>query len=72
MKRIRLVKIVVPDIVAYFRYGMGPTESESEYQCSCGMGVIKEYNYCPYCGAELAWDKIMQPTKEVRKLLERL
>lgn len=41
MRRMRLIKIVVPEIVAYFVQG---TEApEPEYNCTCGMGVAKEY-----------------------------
>lgn len=70
MRRLRLIKVVIPEIVAYFSQCGGMLEPE--YQCTCGMGVAKEYKCCPYCGAELAWDKVEQPSKEFRKLLDRL
>lgn len=70
MRRLRLIKVVVPEIVAYFRQGSEPMEPE--YECSCGMGVAEEYKYCPYCGAELAWEKVRRPSKEFRKLLDKL
>lgn len=70
MRILRLIKVVVPEIVAY--YGQGTEIPEPEYQCTCGMGVAKECKCCPYCGAELAWDKVLQPSAEFRKLLDRL
>ena len=70
MRRMRLIKIVVPEIVAYFVQG---TEApEPEYNCTCGMGVAKEYKCCPYCGAELAWGQVKKPSKEFSKMLDRL
>ena len=45
---------------------------EPEYECSCGMGVAEEYKCCPYCGAELAWEQVRRPSKEFRKLLDKL
>lgn len=70
MRKLRLVKVVVPEVVAYF--SQGSEAPEPEYNCTCGMGVAKEYKCCPYCGAELAWDKVVQPSKEFRKLFDRL
>lgn len=62
MKRIRLVKVVVPEIVAYF--GNTPEIMESEYRCTeCGLGIADDYVYCPYCGSEFAWDKVRKPSK---------
>lgn len=71
MRKLRLVKIAVPEIVAYIGlHGSEPTEPE--YECSCGMGVAREYKCCPYCGAELEWSRVRQPLKEFRELLKRL
>lgn len=68
MRRLRLVRVTVPEIVAY----IGSSEGDADYQCSCGMGVAEEYKWCPYCGSELKWSKVMQPSEEFRKPLERL
>lgn len=70
MRKLRLIKVVVPEIVAYF--GQGSEPMEPEYECSCGMGVAEEYKCCPYCGAELAWEQVRKPSKEFRKLLDKL
>ena len=70
MRKSRLIKVVVPEIVAYF--GQGSEPMEPEYECSCGMGVAEEYKCCPYCGAELAWEQVRKPSKEFRKLLDKL
>ena len=70
MRRLRLIKVVVPEIVAYF--GQGSEPMEPEYECSCGMGVAEEYKCCPYCGSELAWEQVGKPSKEFRELMKRL
>lgn len=52
MRRLRLVKVVVPEIVAYF--GSTPEATRPDYRCTgCGCGVDKAYVCCPYCGSEL-------------------
>lgn len=71
MRKLKLIKVTVPEIVAYFGDN-GLAQTEPEYQCTCGMGVAREYKNCPYCGAELEWDKVEQPSKEFRELLKRL
>lgn len=68
MRKLRLINVVVPEIVAYF----GPGPMVPEYECICGMEVAAEYKCCPYCGAELAWDQVKKPSKEFSKMLERL
>lgn len=70
MRKLRLVKVIVPEVVAYFC--QGAEALEPEYNCSYGMGVAKEYKCCPYCGAVLAWDKVMHPSVEFKKLFDRL
>ncbi|MBC5712562.1 hypothetical protein H8S75_32200 [Hungatella sp. L12] len=58
-----MVKVVVPELVGYFVQG---TEiPEPEYNCTCGMGVAEEYKCCPYCGAELAWKRVAEPSKKL-------
>ena len=70
MRKLRLIKVVVPEIVAYSIQGSKPMKPE--YECSCGMGVAEEYKCCPYCGAGLAWERVRRPSKEFRKLLDKL
>lgn len=70
MRKIRIIRVVVPEVVSY--YGPADGTMEPDFQCSCGMGVAEEYKCCPYCGSELAWDKIQKPSKKFLKLLEQL
>ena len=56
MRKLRLIKVVVPEIVAYSIQGSKPMKPE--YEC--------------YCGAELAWERVRRPSKEFRKLLDKL
>lgn len=52
MRKLRLVKVVVPEIVAYF--GATSETMSPDYQCAeCGCGVDEAYVCCPYCGSEL-------------------
>lgn len=52
MRKLRLIKIAIPEIAAY--HGDDP-----DFRCSdCGMGVDKAYKCCPYCKAELDWDGV--------------
>lgn len=53
MRRIRLVKVVIPDLVARTVYN---GETFPDYRCpECGFGVAEDYSHCPHCGAELDW-----------------
>lgn len=61
--RIRRIKVVVPKLVALLGYDF----SVPEYECTCGTQVEVDYKYCPYCGAELAWDRARKLSKEFRK-----
>ena len=70
MRKLRLIKVIAPEMVAYF--GQGSEPMEPEYECSCGMGVAEEYKCCPYCGAELDWNNVEQPSKRFKELLKRL
>lgn len=70
MRKLKLVNIVVPKIVAYISQGL--ELPKPEYICSCGMEVKDEYEYCPYCAAALVWDKVKRPSKRLKKLLKRL
>ena len=73
MRKLRLVKVVVPDIVAYMGEGPGFENMEPEYRCPvCGYGVADDYVCCPCCAAELDWENVRTPTKEFRELLNRL
>ena len=71
MRKLRLVKVVVPEIVAYF--GATTETMSTDYQCSeCGCGVDKAYVCCPYCGSELDWDKVRKPSQRFLRMLEKL
>ena len=65
MRRLRLIKVVVPEIVAYFE--ATPEATRPDYRCTgCGCGVDKAYVCCPYCGSELeeALSEIFKGVKE--------
>ena len=71
MRKLRLIKVVVPEIVAYF--GATPEAMKPDYRCAeCGCEVDEEYVCCPYCGAELDWDKASKPSKRFLKMIEKL
>ena len=70
MKKIKLVKVVVPEIVAYF----GPDQDslEPDFICpTCDHGVAKDYSVCPYCGSELDWKHTTKPSKKFIELFRR-
>ena len=71
MRRLRLIKVVVPEIVAYF--GVTPETKRPDYRCTeCGCGVDKVYVCCPYCGSEFDWDKVKKPSQRFLRVLKRL
>lgn len=72
MRKLKLVKIVVPEIVAYYGQGSEIEDMVPEYQCKCGMGIDKGYMYCPYCGSEFDWKHVKRPSKKFMKFLDRL
>ena len=70
---------IAPEIKSVNHHSLSPVSythldvyKRQEYECSCGMGVAEEYKCCPYCGAELAWEQVRRPSKEFRKLLDKL
>lgn len=71
MRKIRFVKVVIPEIVAYYGQGPGIKNMEPEYRCECGMGIDKGYMCCPYCGSELDWKNVSTPSKKFLKSLEK-
>lgn len=60
MKRIQAIKTnikryfkIQPEHIGYVQFG---DNLEPDYRCpaeDCGMGVSKEWIYCPYCGQKL-------------------
>lgn len=70
MKILRLTKVVIPDLVAYIRHG---NEKLPDYRCpECGYGIGEDYTYCPYCGVKFNWEKMNKPSKEFKKLIDKL
>lgn len=50
------------EFVGYVVYSVG---AFPEWRCpdkDCGMSVIEEYKYCPYCGRRLKFDKSKKRT----------
>ncbi len=71
MRKNKFVKVVVPEIVAY--YSPGTEEMMPDYRCpECGFGVADDYTHCPHCGSELDWMRVKRPSKKFIKLLDRL
>lgn len=69
MRKVRLVNVVIPEIVAY----MGPdpdiNNMEPDYQCpECGFGVADDYMFCPHCGVELDWRHVGMLTERFIKI----
>ena len=51
MRKLKLVKVVSPEIVASVKYA-GIDEVFMEYRCpECGFHVAEDYMFCPYCGS---------------------
>lgn len=70
MRKIKFVKVVIPEIVAYLCYG---EERFPDYGCpECGYGVAEDYSHCPHCGAELDWKHTDEKSEEFKKLVESL
>lgn len=70
MRRLRLVKVVSPELVAYLTY---EGEKLPDYRCPiCGYGVADDYVCCPHCGTELEWRMKTKKSKEFRKLIDSL
>lgn len=70
MRKLRLIKVVSPELVAYFTHR---EEILSDYRCPvCGFGVADDYVCCPHCAAELDWEHEDKKTKEFRKLIDSL
>lgn len=73
MRKVRLVKVVIPEIVAYMGPGPDIDNMEPDYRCpECGVGVADDYVSCPHCGSELDWRHVRMLTERFRKLAERL
>lgn len=71
MRKLKLVKVVNPEIVAAICDKLN--ETIYDYQCpACGVGVGQGDNYCSGCGSELDWTKLNKPSKEFKKLLDSL
>lgn len=71
MRKLKLVKVVNPEIVAAICNK--PDETIYDYRCpACGVGVGQGDNYCSGCGSELDWTKLNKPSKEFKKLVDSL
>lgn len=70
MRKLKLIRVVSPKLVAYF-----PCEGEKilDYCCPvCGFGVADDYVCCPNCATELDWKHEDKKSKEFRKLIDSL
>ena len=69
MRKVRLVKVVIPEIVAYMGSDPDINNMEQDYQCpECGFGIAHAYMFCPYCGAELNWRHARTPSERFIKI----
>ena len=69
MRKVRLVKVVIPEIVAYMGSDPDINNMEQDYQCpECGFGIAHAYMFCPYCGAELDWRHARTPSERFIKI----
>lgn len=70
MKKIRLINVVVPELVAYMSFG---DEKVPDYRCPvCGFGVAEEYVCCPHCMSELNWFGKDKKSEEFKKIINNL
>lgn len=56
-RKLKLVKAVVPELVATKVYH---GEEFNEYRCNeknCGCHLTEDMKYCPWCGSKLNWNK---------------
>lgn len=68
MRKLKLIKVVAPELVAYITHG---GEKVPDYACpECGMGVADNYSFCPYCGAEFDWKHESEASAAFRRLVE--
>lgn len=71
MRKLKLVKVVIPEIVAFF--GNTLETAERDYRCTeCGFGVADDYVCCPHCGAELVWSKVKKPSQKFLRLAKKM
>ena len=69
MRKVRLVNVVIPEIVAYMGSDPDINNMEPDYQCpECGFGIAHAYMFCPYCGAELDWRHARTPSERFIKI----
>lgn len=70
MRKLRLVRVVNPEIVSAM---CSNGDVIYDYRCSfCGIGVGQGDRYCSGCGSELDWAKLNKPSKEFKKYLDSL
>lgn len=70
MRKVKFVKVVVPEILAYL--GNGNINEIPEYICpECEHGIADDYSVCSYCSSELNWKSAKKPSKEFLKFVEK-
>lgn len=57
MYKIKIIKVVHPEIVGYIKYGFSG-DIIYEYRCPCGHGVGEGDMFCSCCGNELDWSRV--------------
>ena len=62
MRKIKFVKQVIPETIGYF--GVDAENTIPDYRCTnCWFGVAEFFEYCPFCGSELAWERVKKEQK---------
>lgn len=60
----KVVKVVVPKIIAYFPDGPY-SELIPDWRCpNCGYGVADNYVACPHCGSWFDWSRAENPVRQ--------
>lgn len=71
MRKLKLVKVIVPEIIAYFENTT--KDMKKDYRCTeCGLGVADNYVSCPYCGSELDWENVKKPSQRFLRVVNKL
>lgn len=70
-KKIKVVKTVIPEVVAYFEDRSRLGNMLPDYRCpECGFGIADDYICCPCCAAELDWKSVQTSPAEFKTVSE--
>lgn len=70
MRKIKLAKIITPEIVSCTIHG---TIKTFDYQCpNCEYNLSEDFKYCPNCGAEINWTYMDEESKTFERVMNTL